>query len=513
MLPQCSVLMTSSGSTHCGTWIYQATTSLHCLQGIFDELYDLRDLDLSDNNISALPANIFHGMQSPESLLRLRRICSQLPWGCRSGYESARGLQILQNLDISGNSISSLDEDIFDRLSNLRELDLNNNQLSSLPANIFNGLSKLQKLHLSGNQLGDLPPSFFQNKNLDALTSLSLGTIEATASELASYKRVLPKLTTLYLSGEDPPTPTPTPTATPTQTPTPTETPTPTATHTPTETPTPTATHTPTATATATDTPTPTHTPTETATPTETPTPTATATATDTPTATATATHTPTATATHTPIPTATNTPTPTPIPVLESAASCGSGTLNGRTQRVVDAIMGQVRGVSQCQDVTADHLRHIQELRIQRIGLKQLRQNDFAGMTGLRFLYLNKNALTSLPLHVFNGLGHLRQLDLSDNRIREVKQNVFRGLPRLRSLDLRKNELGSWPSGIFKDVPRLRSLDLSVNPVGNVPAVNFGGANLRSLDTLTFGHTAASSTLLAEYKRYLPALRTLRVK
>ncbi|TET06340.1 leucine-rich repeat domain-containing protein [Candidatus Dependentiae bacterium] len=51
--------------------------------------------------------------------------------------------------------MSSLPENIFNKLHKLQMLDLHYNQLTTLPEGIFNELHKLQWLYLSNNQLSD----------------------------------------------------------------------------------------------------------------------------------------------------------------------------------------------------------------------------------------------------------------------------------------------------------------------------------------------------------------------
>ena len=52
---------------------------------------------------------------------------------------------MLEDLDLSDNSLSSLPADIFDGLSTLEDLDLSDNSFSSLPVDIFDGLRCLGK--------------------------------------------------------------------------------------------------------------------------------------------------------------------------------------------------------------------------------------------------------------------------------------------------------------------------------------------------------------------------------
>ena len=103
----------------------------------FDSLSDLEYLDLSFNELSALPADVFDGFTD------------------------------LKYLDLGVNDLSALPADVFDSPSKLEHLSLSNNQLDALPADVFDGLSSLEVLELNFNELDELPAGLF-----DGLSSL-----------------------------------------------------------------------------------------------------------------------------------------------------------------------------------------------------------------------------------------------------------------------------------------------------------------------------------------------------
>ena len=207
------------------------------------------------------------------------------------------------------------------------------------------------------------------------------------------------------------------------------------------------------------------------------------------------------------------NVDAPMPTSVSEPVASCGSSPLNGRTQKVADAVVRELEGVYRCQDVTATQLARIQTLVVRRTDLRNLREGDFAGMDRLKTLYLNGNDLQSLPQNIFSQLSRLQQLDLSSNELTALPANIFSGTTDLRSLELDRNQLASLPAGIFNGMSRLRMLDLSQNPMGDLPAANFSGAGLRSLETLKFGARTPTLAQLSSYRADLPRLITLQMK
>lgn len=64
----------------------------------------------------------------------------------------------VQKLDLSFNSISSLDDLSFDKFTSLKELMLNDNQIDELPYHSINRCKLLRILNISHNHLKTLPP-------------------------------------------------------------------------------------------------------------------------------------------------------------------------------------------------------------------------------------------------------------------------------------------------------------------------------------------------------------------
>ncbi len=93
-----------------------------------------------------------------------------------------------------------------------------------------------------------------------------------------------------------------------------------------------------------------------------------------------------------------------------------------GRTPEVQDAILSQFelnpeyRDITDCADVTAEHLEIIQQLELTELGIIDLKNHDFAGLVNLELLHLQGNALVEPP--VLTDLEALRDLDISDNEL-----------------------------------------------------------------------------------------------
>ena len=117
-------------------------------------------------------------------------------------------------------------------------------------------------------------------------------------------------------------------------------------------------------------------------------------------------------------------------------AQSPGSATLSvcSRTAQVRDAIVGAVRGVNNCADVTETDLAGIPFLGLFG-SITTLREGDFAGLTAMTGLYLLENRrLTELPEGIFSDLGALVSLGLQENGLTELSPGVFSNLEISRS-------------------------------------------------------------------------------
>ena len=86
------------------------------------------------------------------------------------------------------------------------------------------------------------------------------------------------------------------------------------------------------------------------------------------------------------------------------------------RALAVRDEIVAETDGARSCADIGADDLVLIQRLDLQARGIIKLQAEDLAGLTRLRELRLNGNALRSLPKGLFEGLAVLRVVHLHDN-------------------------------------------------------------------------------------------------
>lgn len=142
----------------------------HLEEGFLANFPNVRQLDLSFNNLTALP-------QGLERLNRLERLnlSYNSQWAMPEVSQAIGALTSqLTHVDLSGMGLSLSEEDFqwLEQFPNLRVLGLEDNAISldERTANGFNGLVHLQELTLSGNALGQ-PPVV---SDLHSLTTLEI---------------------------------------------------------------------------------------------------------------------------------------------------------------------------------------------------------------------------------------------------------------------------------------------------------------------------------------------------
>ena len=123
-------------------------------------------MDLWNNSLSSLNEHIFDGLTSLRNLGLTENSLDTLD------EDVFDGLTSLSRLGLTGNSLETLDKDIFDGLTSLQFLYLGNNSLDALDEDIFDGLDSLLYLLLNNNNLDTLDKDIFDG--LDSLLYLLL---------------------------------------------------------------------------------------------------------------------------------------------------------------------------------------------------------------------------------------------------------------------------------------------------------------------------------------------------
>lgn len=142
----------------------------------FRGLTQLKLLDLSDNNIWSFPKELFCPLYTMISLnLSNNRIQEILElgfsdWGAGPRAPGKTCNVGLEELDLSTNDISALPDNGFTSLRSLQKMYLQENSIESMADRAFVGLVALQVLNASSNRLVALPPELFQStRNLQEI--------------------------------------------------------------------------------------------------------------------------------------------------------------------------------------------------------------------------------------------------------------------------------------------------------------------------------------------------------
>ena len=130
---------------------------------------------------------------------------------------------------------------------------------------------------------------------------------------------------------------------------------------------------------------------------------------------------------------------------------------------------------VSSCtRRITASEIRTINKIPFRGKGIDEISQEDFLGLTGVRYVDLSYNNISSLTERVFagdsggtDGLTNVKNLNLSHNDISTVN-NAFEGLTKLEKLTLSYNSIVNLPS--LSNLSALTMLDISHNDIVNLP-------------------------------------------
>ena len=152
-----------------------------------------------------------------------------------------------------------------------------------------------------------------------------------------------------------------------------------------------------------------------------------------------------------------------------------------GRTRKVRNALVTAVQandsGVTGCGDVTALHLSGLSEtLDLAKMTIRELKADDFAGLSALEALDLKKIKLNSLPAGIFDDLTALATLRLQQNALSDLPAGLFAGLTELTNLQLDGNQLAGLEAGEFAGLSKLETLDLEGNQLSTIQTGAFDG-------------------------------------
>ncbi|KAJ8270229.1 hypothetical protein GJAV_G00111880 [Gymnothorax javanicus] len=123
--------------------------------GTLSELVNLTTLVLNFNNFKVLQWRPFHTLRKLETLELKGNILEDLT------DDLFEELGRLRLLDLSLNKISKVRRELFRNLSQLRTLKLDYNRIDMLPNDTFDGVPRLRELTLQGNRIARLPQALF----------------------------------------------------------------------------------------------------------------------------------------------------------------------------------------------------------------------------------------------------------------------------------------------------------------------------------------------------------------
>ena len=162
------------------------------------------------------------------------------------------------------------------------------------------------------------------------------------------------------------------------------------------------------------------------------------------------------------------------------------------RTAVVQTRILSQVNGAT-CSTITDTQLAGIAVLSLHSYSSPTLLSSDFTGLTGLRLLDVtNSPMLTTVPANALSGLTNLRDLDLDNNAITSLHEDSFNGLTNLEDLNLRYNAITSLDEDIFDGLTNLEDLWLDYNAITSLDEDIFDG--LTNLNWINLGYNAITS-------------------
>lgn len=136
--------------------------------------------------------------------------------------------------------------------------------------------------------------------------------------------------------------------------------------------------------------------------------------------------------------------------------------------------------------------LSNLRQLVLSNASLSTLEEMSFYGLSSLSFLDLSKNKLSSLPNGLFLSCIHsLEVLDLSHNIISNVAKSYFSSVSSLQVLDLGFNMIETIDNNAFENLNMLTNLKLTENSITLLPETLF--KNVFSLKTINLNQNKIS--------------------
>ena len=139
---------------------------------------------------------------------------------------------------------------------------------------------------------------------------------------------------------------------------------------------------------------------------------------------------------------------------------TCGGCAFQLEGEPNVNAVLSKT---ASCEDTCTT------SLGFQRQGIVSIANGTFHGMTKLKYLHLQYNALASLPADAFKDNPELQELYLYSNALTNIHPDTFKYNAALFRLDLTSNALTSISADAFKNNTALVRLDLDLNAITSI--------------------------------------------
>ncbi|XP_034292004.1 toll-like receptor 13 [Pantherophis guttatus] len=117
---------------------------------------------------------------------------------------------------------------------------------------------------------------------------------------------------------------------------------------------------------------------------------------------------------------------------------------------------------------------------------ISKITSDDFKYLNNLKAFYITGNQIAFVSSHDFDHLNNLQELNLAQNFLRTITQPFSGSLTKLEVLVLRQNDLETIEKGVFKNLSSLRFLNLADNRIDTIVPGTFEG--LSNLQILILG-------------------------
>lgn len=156
----------------------------------------LATLDLSGNRLDSatVSAELAEKLESLEELVLSHNLISSIRRGGALAGGGRSGISLLRVLKLDGNRIESIQDEAFRHLANLTELDLGGNRLSSMSAHTLKGLSGLTHLNLGNNAISEVEDGVFRDCPSLLVLDLSHNRLNSSPEALDPLSTVLQTL-------------------------------------------------------------------------------------------------------------------------------------------------------------------------------------------------------------------------------------------------------------------------------------------------------------------------------